>query len=452
MTPLLSSTASDPLTSSPPSLSPRRQLSSTSIHNLATLIASASSSRTSLRLADVDGDTIKVEALRHARIRLQAKHYKTNEFASEVFEILRVIRVQYFNATDLLPRDLVIRKVSGALTNAVFFVSFPSPKCTRTVLLRIYGPSSGSLISRPRELHTLHVLSSVYHIGPRVYGTFENGRIEQYFESTTLTAQDIRDPKISQWIGARMAEFHSVDIDEIEGKGWEMGIEKSVRSWLVPAREVLALASLPDNVKLELDLDTFCRDWDKYSHWLAKVDDVHAGSRRVFAHNDTQYGNLLRLKHPKKGHDDHRQIIVVDFEYAGPNPASYDIANHFHEWTADYHGDTPHLLDISRYPTPAERRNFYLAYLRHTYFTTKEYEHIATPDTDLEPTVSKLERQVQAWSPASHASWALWAIVQARDDLENNNPSPEFDYVGYARCRMAGFRRELKQLGVLPHA
>lgn len=452
MSPLLSSTVSPPLTSPSSPVSPRRQLSSTSIHNLATLIASASSSRTSLRLKNVDGDAVRVEGLRHARIHLQAKHYKTHDFASGVFEVLRVIHVPHFNATDLLPRDLVIRKVSGALTNAVFFVSFPSGGYTRTVLLRIYGPSSDSLISRPRELHTLHVLSSIYHIGPRVYGTFENGRVEQYFESTTLTAQDIRDPKISQWISARMAEFHSVDIDLVEGEDWEIGVEKSVRSWLVPAREVLALSSLPENVKVELDLDKFCRDWDIYRRWLANVDDVRSGSRRVFAHNDTQYGNLLRLKHPKEGADDHRQIIVVDFEYASTNPASYDIANHFHEWTADYHSDTPHLLNVSRYPTLAERRNFYFAYLRHTYFTTKEYQHVAVPDSELESSVSKLDKQVQAWSPASHASWALWAIVQARDDLENNNPSPEFDYITYARCRMAGFRRELKQLGVLPHA
>lgn len=139
---------------------------------------------------------------------------------------------------------------------------------------------------------------------------------------------------------------------------------------------------------------------------------------------------------------------MVDFEYAAPNPASYDIANHFHEWTANYHSDTPHLLDTSKYPTLAERRNFYLSYLRHTYFTTKEYQHVTSSDTELESTVTKLERQVQVWSPASHGHWFIWAIVQARDDLESNNQTPEFDYIGYARCRLAQFRRELKQLGV----
>ncbi|KXN83599.1 Putative choline kinase [Leucoagaricus sp. SymC.cos] len=448
MSPVLSSTVSAPLSASP-AVSLGRQLSSSSIQNLATLIASASSSRTSLRLADTDADSIRVEGLRHARLFLKAKYHKTPGFASDVFELLRLLHVRYFNATDILPRGLVIRKISGALTNAVFFVSFPSTKGIRTVLLRIYGPSSGSLISRPRELHTLHILSSKYHIGPCIYGTFENGRVEEYFESTTLTPQDIREPEISRWIGARMAEFHSVDPDVVEGEGWEIGVEKSVRSWLAPAREVLALASLPEDIKRELDLDAFKRDWDRYSRWLATVDDVHAGSRRVFAHNDTQYGNLLRLKHPKDGADDHCQIVVVDFEYAAPNPASYDIANHFHEWTANYHSETPHLLDVSRYPTLEQRRNFYLSYLRHTSFSTKEFQHITDSDTELESAIVKLDRQVKFWSPASHAHWTVWGLVQARDNLENRNETPEFDYIGYARCRMACFRRGLRDLGVL---
>jgi choline kinase len=143
------------------------------------------------------------------------------------------------------------------------------------------------------------------------------------------------------------------------------------------------------------------------------------------------------------------KIIVVDFEYAAPNPASFDIANHFHEWTADYHStDKPHLLDPSKYPTLDERRNFYLSYLRHTPYSTKEYQAMTASDVDLESAIAKLDRQVQVWSPASHAHWVIWAIVQAREDLENDNPTPEFDYIGYARGRLALFRRELDQLGV----
>ena len=37
-------------------------------------------------------------------------------------------------------------------------------------------------------------------------------------------------------------------------------------------------------------------------------------------------------------------------QYAGPNPVAFDIANHWCEYGADYHTDTPHLLDYSLMP------------------------------------------------------------------------------------------------------
>lgn len=39
-----------------------------------------------------------------------------------------------------------------------------------------------------------------------------------------------------------------------------------------------------------------------------------------------------------------------DYEYASYNPVAYDFANHFCEMAADYHSETPHVLDYSKYP------------------------------------------------------------------------------------------------------
>jgi len=55
---------------------------------------------------------------------------------------------------------------------------------------------------------------------------------------------------------------------------------------------------------------------------------------------------------------------------------------------------------------------------------------------------------VRLWSPASHALWLLWGLVQAREDLLAHVAQPEFDYIDYARGRMAAFYRELAALGV----
>lgn len=52
-----------------------------------------------------------------------------------------------------------------------------------------------------------------------------------------------------------------------------------------------------------------------------------------------------------------------DYEYAAYNPIAFDIANHFCEFAADYHSDTPHILDYTRYPSLEQRLRFCQAYL-----------------------------------------------------------------------------------------
>ena len=43
-------------------------------------------------------------------------------------------------------------------------------------------------------------------------------------------------------------------------------------------------------------------------------------------------------------------IHSQDYEYASYNPIAFDIANHFCEMAANYHSETPHVLDYSKYP------------------------------------------------------------------------------------------------------
>lgn len=107
-----------------------------------------------------------------------------------------------------------LKRISGAFTNAVFFVSYRAPseiteKAKKTVekkaisgdegalisngsttttsnppptvLLRVYGIGSEVLLSRRAELLILHTLSSLYEIGPHILGTFGNGRVEGEF-------------------------------------------------------------------------------------------------------------------------------------------------------------------------------------------------------------------------------------------------------------------------------
>ena len=84
----------------------------------------------------------------------RCRSYHSPPFAAELLHLLRdALQIPCWNelSLDINPQHLSIHKVSGALTNAVFFVSLPQSETdgvfAPTVLVRIYGPSSGSLIS-----------------------------------------------------------------------------------------------------------------------------------------------------------------------------------------------------------------------------------------------------------------------------------------------------------------
>ena len=243
---------------------------------------------------------------------LLCRKYKSSSFASNLLRIVTSMGVSTWCNRAISAADVRVTKVSGALTNAVFFVSCPSISGTSTLLLRVYGPSSGSLISRPRELEILHVLSSKYKIGPLIYGTFDNGRIEQHFDSVALTAADLRDPETSRWVAARMAELHQVNVDDVEGpspSGHEDRVKMNVHTWLPHAREVFSLPATPPSFSRAFNIDSFADRWEKYMCWISLVETREGGSRRVLAHNDAQYGNLLRMNPNPRNPNGHRQVI-----------------------------------------------------------------------------------------------------------------------------------------------
>jgi choline kinase len=153
--------------------------------------------------------------------------------------------------------------------------------------------------------------------------------------------------------------------------------------------------------------------------------------------NDTQYGNLLLLDQAlPQGMPDHHRYIVIDFEYAAPNPRGYDIANHFHEWRADYHHPThahslrPHFP----YPSPEQREEFYRAYLSVAMDASNGQEIMGKRADVAADRVAALEREVRIWSPACSVFWALWGIVQAEEQIgalidEREGYEAEFDYL-----------------------
>jgi len=312
--------------------------------------------------------------------------------------------------------EIEVERLSGALTNAVYVVSPPknlphrldhadndTPKPRRPpqkLLLRIYGAQVDHLINRETELAILRRLAKK-HIGPRLFGTFANGRFEEFLHARTLTAKDIRDKEMSRQIAKRMRELHEgIDLLPEEREGGPI-VWKNIEGW---TNRCSMLVQWLDSQVLNTSSQKFIcgTTWTFFQATVAKYKDwlygQYGGSkavkdRLVFSHNDvsksskskrpfrpqltpqpppqTQYGNILRLTPSGESPlllpaNEHKRLIVIDFEYANANTPGLEFANHFSEWCYDYHDETaPHACRTALYPTIEEQARFVKAYVTH---------------------------------------------------------------------------------------
>lgn len=225
----------------------------------------------------------------------------------------------------------------------------------------------------------------------------------------------------------------------------------------------------------------------------------------------TQYGNILRFQPDDKkspllqAANKHKQLMVIDFEYAAANTPGQEFANHFTEWTYNYH-DTkiPWACNTSQYPRPDEQRRFLKAYIDHRpqfphasstpRLTPLDSGASATPPPPLLPTnssssivdfmldsrappggwsaadqereeqtekhVRELLEETRLWRPVSSAFWIAWGIVQAKVPGLDTGETPgseddedvgadEFDYLSYAQDRALFFWGDIVQAGIV---
>ena len=197
--------------------------------------------------------------------------------------------------------------------------------------------------------------------------------------------------------------------------------------------------------------------------------------------------------------NEHKQLVVIDFEYAAANVPGMEFANHFTEWMYDYHDAiAPHGLHPERFPKVDEQRRFVKAYVDHR----PEFPHagstprltpLDTPTGGTTPAfgatsssssivdfmldarvpqaqwteaerqreeqtdkaVSELLEEARLWRPINSAFWIAWGLVQANvpgvDGCEESSDAKsegsgagededeEFDYLSYAQERALFF-------------
>lgn len=262
-------------------------------------------------------------------------------FKTDVIRIAHTLRIKGWRRVPLdSGNSIEVERLSGALTNAVYVVSPPKdmagklePGKTRPakLLLRVYGPQVENIIDRDNELGMLRRLARK-KIGPRLLGTFENGRFEQFFNAITLTPAHLREPETSKKIAKRMRELHDgIDLleDEKEGgpsvlKNWNQWLDHVEKVATFLDKELLAGegGSTPGPADAWKSRGFVCgAEWPafkeaiaKYRKWLFNHYNSHNTLRDqlVFAHNDVS----LSLKSTGKA----KILIGADAIREHPSP------------------------------------------------------------------------------------------------------------------------------------
>ncbi|KAI0493821.1 hypothetical protein KFK09_023946 [Dendrobium nobile] len=169
-----------------------------------------------------------------------------------------------------------------------------------------------------------------------------------------------------------------------------------LRNWLNAARRLCSYEEIK-----AINLDMIEKEISSLENDLSGKEE-----RIGFCHNDLQYGNIMIEEETK-------MLTIIDYEYASFNPIAYDIANHFCEMAADYHTETPHILNYNKYPGDK-------------------------PDS-LE--VENLLASIENYTLVSHLIWGLWGLIS---DHVNDT---DFDYLEYAKQRFCQYwSRKVKAL------
>jgi ethanolamine kinase len=268
---------------------------------------------------------------------------------------------------------------------------------------------------------------------------FKNGLLYRYIIGQVCTPQDLISEPVWRAVARRLGEWHAqlpvtaiAEHKEIKSANgvnghksngnMHTGAELASRSpvpniWSVMQKWVHALPCNSPKQEarkqlLQKELDRSFKDLDNQRG--------PGSSGFVFGHCDLLSANVIML--PKdcasSGDRDSLRVSFIDYEYATPCAAAFDIANHFAEWGG-------YDCDYNMLPTISVRRQFLTDYLD----AYKAHSDRPLPDNMLDV----LYHEVDRYRGMPGFYWGIWALIQATIS------QIDFDYASYAEVRLGEY-------------
>ncbi|XP_032895247.1 choline kinase alpha-like [Amblyraja radiata] len=265
-------------------------------------------------------------------------------------------------------------------------------------------------------------------LGPRLYGVFPRGRLEQYIPSRRLLTEELGLPDISAEIAVKMSRFHGMVMPFNKEPKW---LFETMDRYL---KQIMGLTFFREaHVKKFNKLKTFNLPGE-----LASLKSLLEAtwSPVVFCHNDVQEGKGLSLVGEDAGEREDCCLtctFCLVFVRRG-----FDIGNHFCEWMYDYTYDQWPFFkaNMENYPNRQQQLHFIRHYLSE--YSGNKGDSVHDDQLKIE---EEMIIEINRYALASHYLWALWAIIQAKLS------TIEFGYMDYALYRLEAYFDQKRILG-----
>lgn len=309
--------------------------------------------------------------------------------------------------------------------------------------MRAYGNGTELIIDRDREA-TSHGLLADRGMAPPLLARFQNGLLYGFIPGRVCKAQDLAQEPIWRGVAQKLGEWHArIPISGISSQppvlnganGTTNGhchadkannMHSKARG-LASRRPVPNLWSVMQNWVNALSANTekerarkamLQQEMERCFEELDSEDGIGEHGF-VFAHCDLLCANVIQLQSPDAPSTPKVQpVTFIDYEYATPAPAVFDISNHFAEWAG-------YDCDYSMVPTKSIRRGFLEEYVA-------SYSKHSKQKLD-ESIVDTLYQEVDRWRGIPGLYWGIWSLIQARIS------QIDFDYSTYAEERLGEY-------------
>jgi len=194
-------------------------------------------------------------------------------------------------------------------------------------------------------------------LGPKLYGSFDGGRVEEFVYSHMLRETDYeQNPKTIIELARKLARFHSLDLP-ISKERHQILDQCEL---ILQQRDMNQFRKLANHIGL-VDISSFEQfDFKSEIQWLKNLESVISG-RIVTISGDINKNNILVRDEPDKFGE---RVMMIDYELCARDYRGRDIGQIF--VTKIFEMDDGYFDKISDYPDEAWRRLFITEYLKET--------------------------------------------------------------------------------------